>query len=1458
MTPPAAGLSSRRLGVKERALWMLQRLFPDLGISNEGLTFAVPGRLDHEVLDRHVRRLVRRHPALRTVFPEIDGEPFAVVLEPSAVEVATRLVDRPTAPLEEAVADFVSAPFELAEEPPFRVGLWRYPAGDVCCLALHHLVYDAWTAGALFADLVAGYNADVSGTTLPAELTGQVEAHVEEPPGERALGYWRAQVADVRADRQQMAMGRLRDRTSTFAGAARRHDLSPTACAAARSMARQYRASENIVLLAAYYLLLARHGAGPDLVVGVPVDARDAGQRAAVGYHVNSLPIRVLVEASGSFGDLVAATRDAFMSGLMHREVPYEAVLPDLAEAGANWRSPLFRFMFNYRPVPLPEDTSLGGNRVEIIEVPPRHSLQDLVFTAETGHGHGSVLAVYRTEVFDEADVAALQERYEALLVRLASAEGRALNEVDWWSPRDRAVVDAANDTADHGDAHLVVESVEAVGHTDPKGVAIVDGDGEHRYDELLGAAADIRDRLCAAGVARRQVVAVYAERGLSLAAAALGIWSAGATYLPLHPDNPAELVAFQLADSGAAAVLADRPLPTGTAVQCPVLPLHASTGRPEAELGAKVSEEDTAYVIYTSGSTGRPKGVEVTHGNLANVVDHFARTLSVTAEDAVLWLSTFAFDISALELFLPLTVGGRVVVAPDPARADAAQMMDLVVAHDVRIIQATPTTWAQLTPESAGGLSGRTVLCGGEPLPPALAATLLETGCQLTNVYGPSETTIWSTTARLAPGDVDPVPIGTPLRNTVAFVVDAAGAELPPGVVGELCIGGKGVARGYLNRPELTRDRFGVSHRYGRYYRTGDRASWRHDGTLLLHGRTDRQVKVRAHRIELGEVEAALIAHPGVAAAAVLLREDVPGEAGLAAFVQPVPGGVRGLLEDLWRHTRATLPSYALPAHIELGRLPLTPSGKVDYRSLAARPLARRTSTPGADGAANGMVGQILELWRELLDDPQIGPNDNFFLAGGQSLTAVRMLTRVSRSTGVRLSLDGLLDHPTATAFVRYVSAARQDGGSLSPPPATGKRPPARPSGPAAQVEAWREVFDSLYARAGTTDLGEDFSGWVSGLDGRPIPVAQMREWRDATVAAIAELAPRKVLEIGVGAGLLLSQLAANCESYWGTDLSPSVVEALSRQVAGRPRLSERVQLRAQPADDVRGLPERYFDTIVLNSVVQYFPNVEYLTGVLRTVERLLVPGGVIFVGDVRHPGLATAMRTALRVRRSDPDADAGAVRQAVRRALAREDELLVAPEFFTGLSRVVPGLDGVDVRLKRGRHRTEMACYRYDVVLRKPPRERVVVADTACLDWAGADRLAGHMGAEPVPLLRVRRIPNARTWAEVMAMRALDADDMGAAVSCLDEGAHAPAVDPESLHELGRRLGYRVVVTWSPEGPEWMEAVFVSFASAAPGAFLDGVYAGGTVSGEEIGRFANDPSHRPRGVGSKSDSLL
>jgi amino acid adenylation domain-containing protein len=442
--------------------------------------------------------------------------------------------------------------------------------------------------------------------------------------------------------------------------------------------------------------------------------------------------------------------------------------------------------------------------------------------------------------------------------------------------------------------------------------------------------------------------------------------------------------------------------------------PSIEDTGALGAGLAA-VAPDDLAYLIFTSGSTGRPKGVEVLHRGLAHLIRHFAEELVVTEGDRVLWMTTFGFDISALELFLPLCHGGGAVVAPDEARLRPELLLDLVTRHDVAIVQSTPTIWRLVAPRLGDELLGRHVLCGGEPLSAALAARLLRSGCTLSNVYGPTETTIWSTVARIEPGTVDPVGVGGPITGTAVYVMDDAGREVPSGVVGELCIAGAGVARGYAGQPELTGQRFRTDASRGRYYRTGDLATWRPDGTLVLLGRADRQVKLRGRRIELGEIEAALQRHPAVAAAAVVVRGDPQGNGRLIGYLQPTdPPGIALDLDEINRHLRGTLPYYLVPAELlRLDTLPRSANGKVDYRALPEMTGLPRTAPEPAE-PADPLVGALVAIWCEVLQRDDLGPHSNLFTSGGHSLLAAIVATRVGERTERPVSLLNVFEAPT------------------------------------------------------------------------------------------------------------------------------------------------------------------------------------------------------------------------------------------------------------------------------------------------------------------------------------------------------------------------------------------------------------------------------------------------------------
>jgi amino acid adenylation domain-containing protein len=528
-----------------------------------------------------------------------------------------------------------------------------------------------------------------------------------------------------------------------------------------------------------------------------------------------------------------------------------------------------------------------------------------------------------------------------------------------------------------------------------PLGVAVVDGDRETTYRQLWDYAERTRSALLDAGVTAGTVVAIAARRGAELLGAVLGVWLTGAAYLPLDTEHPEQRKRYLLTDSGARIVMTDDQAAFPAGITMPTM-----TDEPVGEpvLAHVPDREDPAYLIYTSGSTGTPKGTWIAHRGLSNIAIDFTERLRATPRDVTLWLSTFAFDMTNLEIYMPLWSGGRIAVAPDAARADGRALLAAIDRYEPGIIQATPTTWRAVLDQVAGRLDGRRIVTGGEMVPIAVAQRLLDAGCEVHHAYGPTETTTYSTWSVLSGPLGERLDIGVPIRNTRIMVAGPDGQELPAGVPGELWIAGDGVALGYHQRPELTARQFGD----GRFYRTGDLGQWNADGTLAIFGRADRQIKLRGNRIELGEVEAALLTHPDVKAAAVVVDDER-----LVAFIQFKADPVT----DLWEHARRSLPRAAIPSRfIVMDALPANANEKVDYPALTqmARPDELTTT--------------LLELWRDLLGREDLDVDSNFFTSGGHSLLGAQLLKQVEDTLGVVLRLADLFDAPTPAALAETV----------------------------------------------------------------------------------------------------------------------------------------------------------------------------------------------------------------------------------------------------------------------------------------------------------------------------------------------------------------------------------------------------------------------------------------------------
>jgi amino acid adenylation domain-containing protein len=1028
-------------------MWLLERLVPDSSANNLSLAFQVEGTLEVTALRETLSVLFRRYEVLRTVYFATGAELLKGVVPVGEFEVPLEEFDGPDAPpdeIAEALLPFVNRRFVFDGRPLARAGLFHHPDGDVLCLAFHHLDYDIISGVTLIEEIISLYG-DLSAGRPPAgELLEPVPAFHEPEPAADSVEFWRGQLEGFDPDGLDLWCGSADAADPTLRGDQVVHTLAPQARATVRNLQREVRAPEAVVLLALFDVLLAAHGAGPDLTVGSPVSVRPPDAPRTVGHHTNVLPLRVRIDPGEGFRTLVRRVRDTYFGALAHAAVPEDTIAGLLPRAGSAWRNRMARHLFNYFPQLEMTHFEIAGRSARPIVVENGYSKYDLEFFVASSPDVVQVTARYSSEKLSRADAEALLLRYEALLLAVAEDVERPVGELLVWSPQDHAVIDTANDTATvyspPGPAN-VLEAVHRHATATPDAVAVQHGDREIGYRRLWEAGLDAHVTLTASGVGPGDVVAIAASRSPELTAAVLGVWLTGAAYLPVDPEHPAQRVAYLLADSGAKAVFTDRELPLPGAADLLRLPLPAipddAPAQPPAALPVALDPESAAYLIYTSGSSGRPKGALLPHRAVSNIAADYTVRLRATPDVATLWMTTFAFDMANLEHYVPLYSGGRIVIAPDEARTDGKVLRDLLDRYDPGIIQATPTTLRMVLDDVADRLADRRVVTGAEPVPVTLAKRLLAAGAEVVNAYGPTETITWCTWG-VVPADLgDRISVGGPIQNIRMFVLAPDGRELPVGVRGEVCIAGDGVCLGYLGRPELNAERFGDHPRYGRFYRSGDLGQWLPDGTLELLGRADRQVKLRGNRIELGEVEAALLSHPLVKGAAAVVVGDRSADGRLVVFVEAAADAAEGLAGSLWEFARAELPRAAVPQEfIVLDALPVNANEKVDYLALealatedgGAGPARPAEDTAAAAEPTDPVLRGLVGLWRELLGHDEVGPDSNFFTSGGHSLLGAKLLQRIEEEYGVTVKLADLFGSPTPAAIAEILRAAAED----------------------------------------------------------------------------------------------------------------------------------------------------------------------------------------------------------------------------------------------------------------------------------------------------------------------------------------------------------------------------------------------------------------------------------------------
>ena len=1041
------------LSFAQERMWFLQRLEPESVAYNLQANVPLPGRLDLPALERALAELVRRHEVLRTTFVEREGRPVQVVA--AALPVAVPFSDlmslagpERVREAERLAGEEVRRPFDLERGPVLRVRVLRTnEEGHQLLVTQHHIVTDGWSIALLVEEVLALYGAFASGErpSLPepdfqyGDFAHWQREWLQGEVLESRLAYWRERLGGA-PQALELPTDRPRPAVQTVNGATLHFDLPEGLSRQVQTLSRAEGVTPFMTLLAAFQVLLGRYAGQDDIVVGTANGNRSLVEtERMLGLFVNTLVLRTDLSGDPTFRELLSRVRKVALGAVAHGDLPFEKLVEELAPPRDLARSAIFQVLFVIQNTPLEALSRSSSGPSGVIGERGTAAYELSLYLIDTGKGFRGSLE-YNTDLFDEATVFRLRDHFRTLVEGVVAHPEARLSDLPLLSEAEqRSMVVEWNATARPVPGMAVHELFAAQAARSPDAVAVVAGDESLSYSALDLRSNQLARRLRQLGVRPGALAALCVERSPAMMVGLLGILKAGGAYVPLDPGYPRERLSMMLEDSRPTVVLSERKcagdLPPSNV---PVLLLDEPFDESGALLPSGVGPEDLAYVIFTSGSTGRPKGVQVPHRALTNLLASMGEDPGLREGDVLLAVTTLAFDIAGLELFLPLVVGGRVVLASRDAAADPSVLAELLDRAGATVMQATPATWRMLIESGWQGKPGLKVLCGGEALPAELARGLRRRSGQLWNVYGPTETTIWSTQDRIDEVGAT-VPIGRPIANTQTYVLDARLHPVPLGAAGELYIGGNGVARGYLDRPELTAERFVPDPFAGapgaRLYRTGDLARYRADGRIECLGRVDHQVKLRGFRIELGEIEAALREHPDVHDCVVVAREE-GADKRLVAYVVARDEGAPSVTE-LRQLLKGRLPEYMVPStFVRLPALPRTPNGKVDRRALPAPGPAERA---GADILPRSPIEEaVAGIWREVLGLERVGIHDSFFELGGHSLMATQVLSRVQEAFGVTVPLRRVFESPTIAGLAESVEVGRRDGQAPEAPPLT------------------------------------------------------------------------------------------------------------------------------------------------------------------------------------------------------------------------------------------------------------------------------------------------------------------------------------------------------------------------------------------------------------------------------------
>lgn len=1031
------------LSFAQRRLWFLTQLEGPSATYHLPLTLRLSGPLNKAALETALADLVLRHESLRTLFPQTLGVPEQHVL--IDIQPKLNVVSINTVALLEALTYAVEECFDLATELPLRATLFKLGDTDyVLLLLLHHIAGDGWSMELLMRDLSAAYAAHCEGDApnwapLPVQYADytlwqqQLLGDERDPQSllSQQLAFW-LQALQGLPEQLELPTDYPRPAVASYRGDWIPVSLPPTLHEQLNTLARNANVSLFMVLQAAFATLLSRLGAGNDIPLGSPIAGRtDEALNELVGFFVNTLVLRTDTSGNPSFRKLLERVRQFNLAAYAHQEVPFERLVEMINPPRSLAHHPLFQVMLAFqqaakKPAAWPKMTvELAPIETCVAKFDLTLSLDEQLTPEGAPAGIKGALE-YSTDLFERRTVEQMVKRLLHLLNEVIANPDQAISEINILTPAERKqILVEWNDTdASYPHEQMLHQLFELQADKTPQAIAIIFKQQQCSYGELNFRANQLAHHLRALGVGPEVVVGLYVERSIEILVGLLGILKAGGAYLPLDPNYPAERIAYMLDNAKVPILITQSHLETQLPeTQTWRVRLDADwasiASQPKKTFQSNASPHNLAYVIYTSGSTGRPKGVMVDHKAVSCRLYAGQKILSLRSNDRCLQHISISFDASIEEIFLPLMAGATLVMADPAKQLDVSYLVTLIAQQHICVIDIAPAMLEQFP--TIDGVADcqdlRLILCGAEALSNAVlqASQSLFPAAVLYNLYGPTEGVInalaWPAT-RLSASETPP--LGRPIANTQAYVLDSGLQPVPVGIAGELYIGGPGLARAYLSRPDLTAERF-VANPFGhgtRLYRTGDLVCWRPDGQLEYLGRADQQVKLRGFRIELGEIEARLANYPGVAQATVSLREDRPGHKQLVAYWVTANGHTLTPVE-LKSYLSQALPNYMVPAaFIALDALPLTVNGKIDRRALPAPEF----SVHGGRQPRTKQEAQLAALFAEVLGLDKVGIDDNFFDLGGHSLLAARLISRIRAALGIEVAIRTLFEAPTVT----------------------------------------------------------------------------------------------------------------------------------------------------------------------------------------------------------------------------------------------------------------------------------------------------------------------------------------------------------------------------------------------------------------------------------------------------------